>query len=179
MIPTGADYDAVAPLNIQNSLGPPVAQIGGYKNVDGVWLNKKGEPITNPWIVFVIEYAMATKRTFAQTLKDPETSAAYKIHKAGLGKAAKPKPKAAKKKVAIKKKLSKKNVCLYLTGVPKDIDFADIDDSILWGGTFLMFDYDAHKKLFHTMIYVPEVIKDDIIAKLADVYGIGASSCEL
>lgn len=69
IIPTGAYYDAMSPVTLRNSLGPPTPgfiQMGG--NI---------KRTTNPWVEHVRQYAHKNGLTYAQALKDPEVKKGY------------------------------------------------------------------------------------------------------
>ena len=78
IIPTGAYYDAVAPLTIQNSIGPPVAQYAQLGGAKIQHVTKKGKKITNPWIAHVFKYAEDNDLSYSQALKDPNTQRTYR-----------------------------------------------------------------------------------------------------
>lgn len=84
IIPTGTYYDAVAPLTLQNSIGPPVAQyaqFGGKKqsNVSKQkhYLTTSGKVITNPWIAHVFKFADEHGLKYSQALKHPDITKTY------------------------------------------------------------------------------------------------------
>ncbi len=91
IVPTGAYYDSVAPLTIQNSQGPPVAQyaqLGGgchHRGHQGrqhggavYYTNKQGKSITNPWIAHVYKFAETNNINYGQALKHPKIRVGYK-----------------------------------------------------------------------------------------------------
>ena len=88
IIPTGTYYDAIAPLTLQNSIGPPTAeyaQLGGSgknKNKNNgkpiLYVTKEGKQITHPWIAHVFKYADKKGMTYGQALKDSGVRRAYK-----------------------------------------------------------------------------------------------------
>src|SRR5437899_9531934 len=66
IIPTGAYYDAIAPLTVQNSIGPPVAQYGQLGgNGQVYYVTQSGKKINNPWIAHVFKFANEHKLTFS------------------------------------------------------------------------------------------------------------------
>lgn len=88
IVPTGAYYDSIAPLTIQNSQGPPVAQyaqLGGrshrtQRQHGGTiyYTNAQGKNITNPWIAHVYKFAETHKINYGQALKHPKIKLGYK-----------------------------------------------------------------------------------------------------
>jgi hypothetical protein len=83
IVVTGAYYDSVAPLTIQNSQGPPVAQyaqLGGRRQHGGTiyFTNKQGKSFTNPWIAHVAKFAEANAINYSQALKHPKVKVGYK-----------------------------------------------------------------------------------------------------
>lgn len=82
IIPTGAYYDSMAPMSVQNSLGPPTPgfiQMGGsHKKV--LYTTPKGKKITNPWIAHVYKYAERHGINYAQAMKDPHVKDSYVKH---------------------------------------------------------------------------------------------------
>jgi hypothetical protein len=92
IIPTGAYYDSIAPLVVQNSQGPPVAQYGqlGGRSSSKVnqsqrqhggtvyYTNSQGKAITNPWIAHVYKFADSNKINYGQALKHPKIKIGYK-----------------------------------------------------------------------------------------------------
>ncbi len=80
IIPTGAYYDAIAPLTIQNSIGPPVAQyaqLGGNSKKKAIYITKAGKKINNKWIAHVFIQADLNNLSYSQALKDPKTKKTY------------------------------------------------------------------------------------------------------
>ena len=77
VIPTGAYYDAIAPLTVQNSVGPPVAQYAQLGGGDVLYVTKSGKKITNRWIAHVFKYAEQNNIPYSQALKDPNVKATY------------------------------------------------------------------------------------------------------
>jgi hypothetical protein len=77
IIPTGAYYDAVAPLTIQNSIGPPVAQYAQLGGSDVLYVTQKGKKITNSWIAHVFKYAEKNNVSYSQALKAPDVKKSY------------------------------------------------------------------------------------------------------
>lgn len=78
IIPTGAYYDQISPINLQNSLGPPTPgfiQMGGGRIH---YVTKKGKKITNPWIAHVYKYAETHNMSYGAALKDPKVKLGYK-----------------------------------------------------------------------------------------------------
>lgn len=76
IIPTGTYYQDMAPLRLENSLGPPTAQTaGGGEQV--FYTTKKGKPISNPWIAHVYRFADSHNITYTQALKDPHIRVGY------------------------------------------------------------------------------------------------------
>jgi hypothetical protein len=83
IIPTGAYYDAIAPLTLQNSIGPPVAQYAQLGGGDVKHVTKKGKKITNPWIAHVFKHAEQNGISYSQALKDPNVKKTYKMSQTG------------------------------------------------------------------------------------------------
>jgi len=77
VIPTGAYYDAIAPLTIQNSIGPPVAQYAQLGGSEVLYVTKNGKKITNRWIAHVFKYAEKHNISYSQALKDPDVKKTY------------------------------------------------------------------------------------------------------
>ena len=80
VIPTGSYYDAIAPLTLENSIGPPVAQglqLGGA-NGEVYYTTKTGKKITNPWIAHVFKFAEKHNTTYPKALKHPDIKKGYK-----------------------------------------------------------------------------------------------------
>lgn len=77
IIPTGAYYNSIAPLNIKNPIGPPTPssiQLGGGKVLH---VTKTGKEITNPWIAHVYKFADVNGLTYSQALKNPRVKQGY------------------------------------------------------------------------------------------------------
>lgn len=80
IIPTGAYYDAMAPLTIQNSIGPPVAQyaqFGGLKKTKANKSTQSKKSTNNPWIAHVFKFAKDNALTYGQALKHPNVRQGY------------------------------------------------------------------------------------------------------
>ena len=78
IIPTGAYYDAIAPIAIQNSMGPPVAQYAQLGGGNIRYVTKTGKEITNRWIAHVFQYADRHNISYSQALKDKRVKETYK-----------------------------------------------------------------------------------------------------
>jgi hypothetical protein len=77
IIPTGAYYDSMAPMNIGNSLGPPVPGIIQMGGSSIKYITRSGKQITNAWIAHVYKYSEEHGITYSQALKDPHVKAGY------------------------------------------------------------------------------------------------------
>lgn len=85
VIPTGAYYDAIAPLTMQNSVGPPTASYaqlgGGGKNKEKyhkiLYVTKKGKKITHPWVAHVCKKADELGIKYNEALKHPDIGKGY------------------------------------------------------------------------------------------------------
>jgi hypothetical protein len=80
IIVTGAYYDSVAPLTVENSIGPPTAmgmQMGGAKGKVLCVSKKTGKEITNPWICHVFKFAEAHGINYSKALSHPDIKKGY------------------------------------------------------------------------------------------------------
>ncbi len=81
IIPTGAYLDSIAPLTVQNSLGPPLAssgQLGGgcqsrRRNHQQSGVNK----FNNNWITHVKNFATKNQINYAKALQHPNVRKGY------------------------------------------------------------------------------------------------------
>jgi hypothetical protein len=159
IIPTGAYLDSVAPLRIQN----PVGQIGGAT----YYTTKKGKEIHNRWIAFVYKYAEEHGISYSQALKLKEVPILYRGGKLPMETVA--------ENTQTKRKRSKKNICLAVSGLIREYsraDFKKIDSSIMSTGQSLK----NKEGTYDSMIYVPEFKEKAVVTKLKKL-GLGSARC--